>query len=355
VLGVTGTNGKTTTTYMLDAILRTTHGVTGLIGTIETRVGHEAIPSVRTTPESTDLHALLAVMRERGATMVVMEVSSHALVMGRVDGVVFDVVGFTNLSQDHLDFHGDMESYFAAKATLFTPERARRGVICVDDVWGQRLARESTIPVAQVANGATATLIDRNAALASAMAGAVGDDPVVADALARTVQVPGRMERVQLPGVPARVYVDYAHTPEAIEAVVAGAPGAAPGSVVVVLGAGGDRDPSKRALMGAAAARTASAVIVTDDNPRSEDPAAIRAAVLSGAREASASSGSRVEEVGDRRVAISRGLALANELDATLLVLGKGHEQGQEIAGVVHPFDDRAVLRELLAEGSFPP
>jgi UDP-N-acetylmuramoyl-L-alanyl-D-glutamate--2,6-diaminopimelate ligase len=287
--------------------------------------------------------------------MVVMEVSSHALVMGRVDGVVFDVVGFTNLSQDHLDFHGDMESYFAAKATLFTPERARRGVICVDDVWGQRLARESTIPVAQVANGATATLIDRNAALASAMAGAVGDDPVVADALARTVQVPGRMERVQLPGVPARVYVDYAHTPEAIEAVVAGAPGAAPGSVVVVLGAGGDRDPSKRALMGAAAARTASAVIVTDDNPRSEDPAAIRAAVLSGAREASASSGSRVEEVGDRRVAISRGLALANELDATLLVLGKGHEQGQEIAGVVHPFDDRAVLRELLAEGSFPP
>jgi UDP-N-acetylmuramoyl-L-alanyl-D-glutamate--2,6-diaminopimelate ligase len=357
MLGITGTNGKTTTAYMVRNVLQRAGRRVGLIGTIETRIGDEVLPSVRTTPEATDLHALLGVMREQGTDAVVMEVSSHALVMGRVDGVRFDVAGFTNLSQDHLDFHGDMEHYFEAKASLFTERRARRGVVCIDDQWGKRLAEEASVEITTVhstdapAVGMSGDFNRQNAAVAAAMAAAVGvRSAVIAEALAAETVVPGRMERVAMagPGHDITCLVDYAHTPEAITRVLSAVHADSPDApVVVVVGAGGDRDPGKRADMGAAAARGADVVIVTDDNPRSEDPAAIRAVVAGGARDAASTA--VIEEVADRRIAIGRGIEIARERQGILLILGKGHEQGQEIAGFVHPFDDRAVAREALS------
>lgn len=351
MLGITGTNGKTTTAYMLDAALRAAGRRTGLIGTIETRIDNQRLLSVRTTPESTQLHALLAVMRDRGVEAVVMEVSSHALVMGRVDGVIFDVAGFLNLSQDHLDFHGDMEAYFAAKADLFTARRTRRAVVCTDDEWGQRLANNTEIPVTVLAGvgrrlpmGMHGDFNRQNAALAWAMAEAVGvDAETLARAFNDVLVVPGRMEQVvAAPGMAA--YVDYAHTPEAIGRVLnAMAAQVQRGRVIVVMGAGGDRDSSKRPLMGAAAALQADVVIVTDDNPRSEDPAQIRAAVMAGA--VAAGGRAHLEECGDRRTAIDAGVDALTQSGGVLLVLGKGHEQGQEVAGVVDEFDDRDVLR----------
>ncbi len=387
MLGITGTNGKTTTAYLIESGLRGAGHRTGLVGTVETRIGGDRVASIRTTPEAPDLHALLAVMRERGVTACVMEVSSHALVLGRVDGIVFDVAGFTNLSQDHLDFHRDMEDYYSAKAALFTPERARRGVICVDDEYGRRLAAEAAIPVATVAagddsgaadwvvvkreisatGGSTAVDLEHhgrpairtaapipgdfnvaNAALATVMlieAGVSGSE--AAKGVALCVGVPGRMELVRSTGVPEPLaVVDYAHTPEAIENVLRALRPSTRGRLIAVLGAGGDRDRRKRPLMGAAAARHADVVIVTDDNPRSEDPASIRAAVLAG----TASTGRKVQvrEVASRRAAIAAAVEAAEDDGDTVAVLGKGHEQGQEVAGVVHPFDDRQVLREAI-------
>lgn len=357
MLGVTGTNGKTTTVYLLADILQRAGRRVGIIGTIETRIGDDVLPSVRTTPEATDLHALLALMRGRGTDAVVMEVSSHALVMGRVDGVVFDVAGFTNLSQDHLDFHGDMERYFAAKSTLFTPRRARRAVVCVDDPWGVRLADEAPIPVTRVraedapALGMVGDFNRQNAAVAAAMADDVGvRSALIAEALAAAPRIPGRMERVETDGRSDDVtcIVDYAHTPDAISRVLRAVRADAPETpVVVVLGAGGDRDPGKRKAMGAAAASAADVVIVTDDNPRSEDPSAIRARVSEGARSVAATA--VAEEVADRRSAIARGVEVARARRGILVILGKGHEQGQEIAGVVHPFDDRSVARAAMS------
>jgi UDP-N-acetylmuramoyl-L-alanyl-D-glutamate--2,6-diaminopimelate ligase len=389
--GVTGTNGKTTTTYLLDAALRRGGRSTGLVGTVETRVGDETLPSVRTTPEATDLQAWLALMVERGVTTCSMEVSSHALELHRVDGIVFDVAGFTNLSQDHLDFHGSMERYFAAKAELFTPARSRRGVVCVDDEWGRRLAAGAAVPVTTVATLPSAagpadwTVTDRrvegtgtaftltgpdgarvagrcplpgefnvaNTVLALVMLVEDGVEPGTAAAwLADAGAVPGRMEPVTGAGAPGEplAVVDYAHTPDAITAAVralrAGRPAGA-GPLVVVLGAGGDRDREKRPLMGAAAAMVADVVVVTDDNPRGEDPAAIRGAVLAGARGSAAGTGAEVVEVGDRAAAIAEGVRRAWGGGA-LLVAGKGHEKGQEVAGVVHPFDDREVLARAL-------
>jgi UDP-N-acetylmuramoyl-L-alanyl-D-glutamate--2,6-diaminopimelate ligase len=400
-LGVTGTNGKTTTTCLLDAALRAAGRRTGLVGTVELRVGDERLPSTGTTPEAPDLHALLAVMVEHGVTVCSMEISSHALALHRVDGLVVDVAAFTNLSQDHLDFHSSMEEYFAAKASLFTPERARRGVVCVDDAWGERLAARATVPVvtvatrpgaradwrvtqegtdaglpvARVAGPAGRELALRsplpgrfnlaNALVALAVLVEAGLDPErAADALAVAGPVPGRMERVGAPGVPPGAplaVVDFAHSPDAVEQALAAlrtAPGTAgPGQgrrVVVVLGAGGDRDRDKRPLMGGAAARGADVVVVTDDNPRSEDPAQIRAAVLAGAAAAAAGTGALVLEVPGRRDAIAEGVRQAWG-GGVVLVAGKGHEQGQEIAGVVHPFDDRAALAAALAAAAHPP
>jgi UDP-N-acetylmuramoyl-L-alanyl-D-glutamate--2,6-diaminopimelate ligase len=409
MLGITGTNGKTTTAYLLDSALRALGRVTGLIGTVETRIGQDRIKSVRTTPESTDLHALFAVMLERGVDTCTMEVSSHALALHRVDGVRFDVVAFTNLSQDHLDFHGSMETYYLAKAALFTPARAVRGVVCVDDEWGQRLARESTVPVVSISSepgipadwavraspgdGSSFELVGEGrllslrsalpgdfnrvntavAALVLLAAGHPGD--AIEQALAADPQVPGRMERVfvedtagvQSPdeteqGRMPLAVVDFAHTPYAVAAALKALRHNTSGTLIVVLGAGGDRDPGKREAMGAAAAAHADVVVVTDDNPRSEDPASIRAAVLRGATAHNRSARDRsaqdqparetpgvIREIGDRAAAIRAAVALSGAGD-TVVVLGKGHESGQEIAGVVHPFDDRAELRAALTE-----
>jgi UDP-N-acetylmuramoyl-L-alanyl-D-glutamate--2,6-diaminopimelate ligase len=386
MLGITGTNGKTTTAYLVEAGLKAAGHRVGLVGTIETRVGDERFASVRTTPEATELHALLALMRERGATACVMEVSSHALVLGRVDGIVYDVAGFTNLSQDHLDFHADLDDYYAAKAALFTPGRSRRGVVVVDDEYGRRLAAQAEIPVVTVStqhhadwqvtkhdvgdSGSTvATLEHRrdgrrhvvtapipgdfnvaNAVLAVIMMMEAGIDagPAIRG-VTRCRGVPGRMERVQSTGADEPLaLVDYAHTPDAIENVLRALRPSTPGRLVVVVGAGGDRDPHKRAAMGSAAARNADLVIVTDDNPRSEDPAAIRAAVYAGAQAVAGGESGEVEEIGDRRAAMIRAVEATRSRGDTVVVVGKGHEQGQEIAGVVHPFDDRIVLREAL-------
>lgn len=385
MFGVTGTNGKTTTVYLLESGLRAAGHTTGLIGTVETQIAGVASKSVRTTPESADVHALLAVMREEGVTACAMEVSSHALTFGRVDGIVYDVAGFTNLTQDHLDFHGDMDEYFAVKSSLFTQAHSRRGVVCVDDDYGSRLRTTADVPTVGVSSrshgepaawqvltastrldGSTEMTVNgprdvsvkldlalpgdfnvSNAALAVAMLAEAGiDADVVAAGVAACQGVPGRMQRVQLPDnadVPLAI-VDYAHTPDAIEKALHALPPR--GRVISVVGAGGDRDREKRRLMGAAAGHGSDVVVVTDDNPRSEEPSDIRAAVAAGARGAE---GAEVIEVGDRRAAIARALSLATGAD-TVVVLGKGHEQGQEIAGIVHPFDDAQTLLAEMVE-----
>jgi UDP-N-acetylmuramoyl-L-alanyl-D-glutamate--2,6-diaminopimelate ligase len=382
--GVTGTNGKTTVTALLHHVLSELAGPAGLVGTIEARIGTRVLPSERTTPEASDLQALLAVMREEGVRSVALEVSSHALVLRRVGGLVVDVAGFTNLSQDHLDFHETMERYFEAKADLFTPQRSRRAVVVVDDPWGRRLVETAAVPLTTVAvhpddpdhptvraadwrlltlepRGAGHLALVRtpdgghlevpapvpglvnvaNAVLTVALAHAGGlDAAAAAQALGQAPPVRGRMEVVATSPL---TVVDYAHTPDAVASALKTLRGTAPAPLVVVLGAGGDRDASKRPLMGAAAARGADLLVVTDDNPRSEDPATIRAALLGGAREVDPG---RVVEVPDRGEAIRMALRRAGE--GTLLVAGKGHEQGQEVAGVVHPFDDRSVVRAAL-------
>jgi UDP-N-acetylmuramoyl-L-alanyl-D-glutamate--2,6-diaminopimelate ligase len=385
LVGVTGTNGKTTVTYLLESALRAAGHLTGVIGTVGTRIDGAHVPTARTTPEATDVHALLALMVERGVTAVAMEVSSHALVLGRVDGLVFDVAVFTNLSHDHLDFHRDMADYYAAKATLFTARRARAGVVCLDDDWGRRLHQESEVPVTSYAATPTAgadwSIVDvvpaangstlrvrgpeaadltvsvrlpgdfnaTNALGALACAVSIGVDPEVAAAgIGRCTSVPGRMQAVADPDADRAVLalVDYAHTPAAVSRAIAAARWATRGRVLVVLGCGGDRDRAKRPEMGRAASELADLVIVTDDNPRSEDPAVIRAAVLQGAS-ASSPSAATVLEIGDRRQAIRRAVTEAGSGDV-VLVLGKGHEQGQDVAGVVHPFDDGVELAAAL-------
>ncbi len=369
VLGITGTNGKTTTAFLLEAALRAAGHRTGLFGTVLTRVGDEVLPSVRTTPEAPDLQALLAVMRERGTTAVAMEVSSHALVLGRVDGVGFEVAAFTNLSQDHLDFHPSMADYEAAKASLFTPARARRAVLNVEDPAGRRIARSTALPVTTYGedadwsarevdlrpDGSTFRLLGpgvdlrvslalpgsfnvANALAALACLGAAGvsvQDGV--RGIAELSGVPGRMERVEA-GQPFLALVDYAHTPDAVSRLLSAVRTFTSGRVIVVLGCGGDRDHAKRPLMGAAAS-AADLAILTSDNPRSEDPQAILDEMAVGAPEA-------LLEV-DRRAAIARAVAAAGPGDA-VVVAGKGHESGQEAAGVLTPFDDRLVLREVL-------
>jgi UDP-N-acetylmuramoyl-L-alanyl-D-glutamate--2,6-diaminopimelate ligase len=381
VIGITGTNGKTTTAYLVEAGLRAAGRRTGLVGTIESLVDGVAVPSLRTTPEATDLQALFAVMRERGVSDVAMEVSSHALALDRVAGTVFAVAAFTNLSQDHLDFHRDMEDYFAAKARLFTPEHSRRGVVGVDDAWGRRLAKQAGVPVTTVGESDADWIVDvrqgnavrlrgpdakehditvqlpgsfnlRNAAVAFVVLVEAGVDPARAAAgIASLAAVPGRMERVDA-GQPFSVIVDYAHTPKAVTSLLAEARtiAAADARVVVVLGCGGDRDAGKRPLMGAAAATGADLAVLTNDNPRSEDPQAILDAMLTGARGAAAPAEIFVEP--DRRAAIERAIGSARPGDV-VVVAGKGHEQGQEQAGKVLPFDDRQVVRDVLAARGF--
>ena len=388
VLGITGTNGKTTTSYLVEAGLAAAGRPSGLIGTVQTRTRGRGtdgepvtteLPSVRTTPEAPDLHALLATMVDSGVQAVVMEVSSHALVQGRVGGVGFAAAGFTNLSRDHLDFHGDVESYFRAKALLFDG-RAAVEVVDVDDEHGRRLVRPGTVTVSTAgadadwsatdvttapAGGSTFTLRGpggrswparlrlpgdfnvANAVLAVALLDAVGVPVETALAGVADTVVPGRMEPVDA-GQSFVAVVDYAHTPDAVATALTALRGSTTGRLVTVLGCGGDRDAGKRPAMGAAAAAGSDVLVITDDNPRSEDPQAIRSAMRAGAEEVPAQQRAEVLEIGDRRAALAAAVDLARPGD-TLLVAGKGHETGQEVGGSVLPFDDRAVLRELLA------
>ncbi len=379
MLGVTGTSGKTTTTFLMRAGLAAAGRVNGLIGTVATIVGDEEIKTGFTTPEAPEMQSLLAVMRERGVTDVAMEVSSHALQMGRVAGIGYDVAGFTNLSEDHLDFHADMEDYFEAKALLFGPTTGT-SVIVVDDEWGQRLAGRvagavtvSTTDapadwraheVVERADGSTRFEVDgpagsfttgcaipgrynvANAVLALAVLDAAGVPVEVAAPAVVAAVVPGRMERVDA-GQDFLAVVDYSHKPAAVDGALRALRPLTRGRLAVVLGCGGDRDRGKRPHMGAIAARGADLLVVTDDNPRSEDPAEIRRAMLAGALAVPASDRGEVVEVGDRAAAIAHAVRWAGPGD-TVLIAGKGHEAGQEVAGVVHPFDDRAVLRAAL-------
>jgi UDP-N-acetylmuramoyl-L-alanyl-D-glutamate--2,6-diaminopimelate ligase len=379
MIGITGTAGKTSTAYLVESGLRAAGRSTGLIGTVETRLGDVVVDSVRTTPEATDLHAMLAAAVERGVTAVVMEVSSHALAMGRVGGVRFAVGGYTNFGLDHLDFHADSDEYFAAKARLFDG-RCAAEVLNLDDAALRPLFKPSTISYSAAGDpsaswyatnvradaygqvftahgpgGSTPAGVSlpgrhnvANALLALAALVAAGVDPAVAArGVADCPGVPGRLERVTAPGDVLGV-VDYAHKPDAIVAALAALRELAAGRrgrLIAVLGAGGDRDRSKRPLMGAAAARGSDVVVVTDDNPRTEDPAAVRAAVRAGAEAAMRSS--KIIEVAGRRAAIDEAVRLAGPGDV-VAVLGKGHERSQEVGGEVLPFDDRIELTAAL-------
>ena len=378
VLGITGTSGKTTTAFFLEAGLRAAGLVTGLLGTVARRIGEQPLLTRGgTTPEAPDLQALLALMVERGVTHLPMEVSSHALALGRVAGTTFAVGAFTNLSQDHLDFHTDLEDYFAAKSRLFDG-RAGAEVVCIDDAWGQRLVTDKTATVS-LAGQATWHAADiaahrsgsqsfrvlgpggfdqratvrlpgpfnvTNALLALAVAHAAGVDPGLVLRGVATAEVPGRMQRVDA-GQSFLAVVDYAHKPAAVAALLDAVRVQVSGRLLVVLGCGGDRDTDKRLLMGAEAARHADLLVITDDNPRTEDPAAIRAAMLAGARAGPA----EVVEIADRAEAIAHAVTRAGPGDA-VIVAGKGHETGQCVQGVTYPFSDTEVLAAALADRS---
>lgn len=384
LLGITGTNGKTTTATLLEAVLAAAGHATGLIGTVATRIRGEVEPGIRTTPEGPDLQRLLRRMRDREVTAVAMEVSSHGLALHRVDGTRFAVVAYTNLSPDHLDLHGTMEAYLAAKAALFDPRFSPLGVVFRDGPWADALLAQARIPVVTVGHDHSAEVrledvhvgIDGgrarlrcpergwdlalrtrlpgrfnvdNAAVAAVLALLAGVPAAVVSAgLAAADGAPGRLERVA--GGPPTVLVDYAHTPDAVATVLATVRGLLPpgGRLHVVLGCGGDRDRDKRGPMGAAAAVGADVVVLTDDNPRSEDPAVILAAVVAGAEAARAAGADcELHVVPDRREAIARALAGAAD-DDVVVIAGKGHETTQEVAGRFLPFDDRRVARELL-------
>jgi UDP-N-acetylmuramoyl-L-alanyl-D-glutamate--2,6-diaminopimelate ligase len=382
LIGVTGTAGKSTTSYLLESGLHAAGYQTGLIGGVETRIGGSALASELTTPEATDLQALLATMAERRVAAAAMEVSSHALVLGRVSGTHFDVAVFTNLSQDHLDFHASMDDYFAAKAELFTPRYARTGVVNIDDERGRELAAQASIPITTYsaagrradwravdvrsgADGSTFRVIGPGGIEADASVALPGEFNV-ANALAAIVALvetgvgldvavtgvaacpgpPGRLERVDR-GQDFTVLVDYAHKPGAVEALLMVMRQVTQGSLVIVLGCGGDRDRGKRRLMGAAAARLADAAIFTNDNPRSEDPLAILAEMLAGAVGVPQRDRAQVSILPDRAAAIGQAIVGAGKGDV-VLIAGKGHEHGQYIAGQVIPFDDREVAAQAL-------
>jgi UDP-N-acetylmuramoyl-L-alanyl-D-glutamate--2,6-diaminopimelate ligase len=376
VLGITGTAGKTSTAYLVESGLRAAGRKAGLVGTVETRLGDFVVDSVRTTPEAADLQALFAVAVEDGVSAVAMEVSSHALALGRVGGVAFEVGGYTNFGTDHLDFHASVEEYFAAKAMLFDG-RCRYEVINLDDQALRPLLKPATITYSAAGDPAATWRAEQvesagygqrfralgpnglaldaavalpgrhnvaNALLALATLVAAGiEAEVAAIGIAAAQGVPGRLERVAAPG-PLIGVVDYAHKPDAIVAALAALREGATGKLICVIGAGGDRDKGKRPVMGRVAAEGADLVIVTDDNPRSEDPATIRAEVLAGAQSVG---GTEVIEVPGRREAIAEAVDRARPGDVVAL-LGKGHERGQEIAGATHPFDDRVELARAL-------
>jgi UDP-N-acetylmuramoyl-L-alanyl-D-glutamate--2,6-diaminopimelate ligase len=410
VVGVTGTNGKTTTAFLVRALLEASGRRCGLLGTVASVVGGERRPAARTTPEAIDLQADFRAMLDGGEPACAMEVSSHALALGRTDGVRFAAAIFTNLTQDHLDFHGTMEEYFQAKRRLFLPTAPGVSVINLDDPYGRRLAaelpdavtfaiereadyrardvrvahdgcrlrlqtprgeRQLSLPLPgrfNVANalGALAavhTLAETGVPAAGrclpasvetgvpaagrCLPASVGDLDTLVGALEHGVRVPGRMERVE-EGQEYAVLVDYAHTPDSLENVLRAARELAEGRVLCVFGAGGDRDRGKRALMGEIGARLADVAIVTSDNPRSEEPEAIVAEILEGAARARQIGEAPVVALTDRREAIHRAIEIARSGDV-VVIAGKGHEQGQEFAaGHKIPFDDVTVAREAL-------
>lgn len=377
VVGVTGTNGKTTTTYLLEAVFRAAGMTPGVIGTTGVRIDGEPEPFPRTTPEAPDLHGLLARMVDDGVRAVAMEVSSHGLDQHRVGGVRFACAVFTNLTQDHLDYHGSLEEYFRAKALLFDPSRSRRAAVNWDSAEGRRLLGSLRLPVVSYGVEQGADLCARdvvtdarglsfrvkdvevrsrlrglfnvsNCLAGLAAARQVGIDlEVAARGIAAVPGVPGRLEPVEA-GQEFLVVVDYAHTPDSLENVLRAARPLATGRVIVAFGCGGDRDRGKRPLMGHAATALADLTIVTSDNPRSEDPDAIIAEIEPGAR---AGGGAYVFEP-DRRAAIRLAVREARRGDV-VVVAGKGHETGQEFADRTVPFDDRVVAaEELRALGS---
>ena len=376
-VGVTGTNGKTTVTTLLHQIMQAAGRETGLIGTVEVRIGLDVLASKRTTPEGSDLQALCATMRERHMRNLVMEVSSHALTLERIRGSHFAVVGFTNLSQDHLDFHTSMEDYFQAKSKLFTFEYADLAVINIDDSYGARLALETELPVVTLSRnqrdatwhfvsitrdyigasiairGSGGVLIEGktilqgsfnydNLLMAIAIATESGIDPIdIAAILPQLTGAMGRLEPVRL-GQRFTALVDYAHSPDAVTRVLEMAHEITQGSVIAVLGCGGDRDASKRSLMGTALRDGADIAIYTSDNPRSEKPEDILVQMVLD-----------IDVIAPNQVIVDRASAIKTAVDHAqdgdvVIVLGKGHEKGQEIAGMVQPFDDRIELARAI-------
>ncbi|MER5321369.1 UDP-N-acetylmuramoyl-L-alanyl-D-glutamate--2,6-diaminopimelate ligase [Streptosporangium roseum] len=383
VIGVTGTSGKSTTTFLLEAGLRAAGHKAGLIGGVEIHAGELRFTPKLTTPEASDLQGLFALMREHGVTAAAMEVSSHALALGRVDAVFYDVALFTNLSQDHLDFHKDLDDYFATKARLFTPEMSRAGVVNIDDAHGRELLGLSKIPMTtfsaegapeadwraadvrlgadgssfrvvgpggveedatvalpgpfNVANalGAIVSLVEAGVPLRAAVAG-----------VGTLAGVPGRMERVP-GGEDFQAIVDYSHKPGAVESVLRSLREVTTGRLTVVLGCGGDRDRGKRPMMGEAAARLADVAILTSDNPRSEDPLRILAEMMNGALGVSHDERAHVIIEPDRAAAIDLAISRAGFGDV-VVVAGKGHEQGQYVGDEVLPFDDRQVVADAI-------
>jgi UDP-N-acetylmuramoyl-L-alanyl-D-glutamate--2,6-diaminopimelate ligase len=390
LFGVTGTNGKTSVVYLLNAILGQLGVVSGLSSTAERRIGDTAIVSKLTTPEASELHALLARMREEAVRAVAIEISAQALSRHRVDGIVFDVVGFTNLSHDHLDDYSAMDRYFAAKLELFQPDRARRGVVTVDSDWGRALVEQSRIPIATLSTSpggeadwvmtVTEETVDHtafvlegpdgrrlsssvpllgaymaaNAALAIVMLVESGYDlDAIGAALERDggidAFIPGRAERVSGELGPV-VFIDYGHSPDAFLSTLGALRKVTDGKIVMVFGADGDRDTTKRIDMGAIAARGSDAVVITDFHPRSEDAATIRATLLEGARHAAPDR--ELYEVADPRAAFRKALSLAGEGDVVLYA-GPGHEEYQEIAGQRIPYSAREDAKLALREAGW--
>ena len=382
VAGVTGTNGKTTTTYLLQQIWSAAGYKSGLIGTIGIQMGERKIPATHTTPESDEIQRLLALMKEDGARGVAMEVSSHALSQERVKSINFQAVGFTNLTQDHLDYHGSMESYFQAKRSLFTHDYAELAVISIDGEYGKQLWNEVSIPKQSISvKGKADWYLERrertadgfellvrgpegisienkfnligehnleNLLVAIALAYKSGIDPlVIATSLPMLTGAPGRLESVVTPTTTTRgikVLVDYAHTPDAVERVLTAVRAQGVQRIIAVLGCGGERDKAKRPMMGSALNNGADLPIFTSDNPRGENPREIIDEMLSGVvlKEGA-------EVIIDRRSAIKRAIQLSQRGDA-VIVLGKGHETGQEINGVKSPFNDVEELEAALSE-----
>jgi len=385
VVGITGTNGKTTTSYLCEALLGAGGGLTGVIGTIQYRIGAETVGAGQTTPEAVELQALLARMRQASVAGVAMEVSSHALALHRVDGIDFDVAIFTNLTQDHLDFHGTFDEYRRAKRRLFeqleaSSKKGRTAVVNTDDLAGVSMVAGLDLPTVTFGLGRAAMVRPRE--FSSTLAGirmrvetprgsvevrsplvgehnvlnllgavgcgvALGLPPVViGEALARVSAVAGRFERVDA-GQPFLVIVDYAHTPDALERVLATARALTAGRLGVVFGCGGDRDRAKRPIMGEIAARLADRVWVTSDNPRSERPETIIDEIVAGIRGVSPDAG-RHATMPERQGAIQDALLWARAGDC-VVIAGKGHETYQLVGSAVLPFDDRKVAREILS------